>query len=43
MLSDKLNGRELELGAKIGVIIDIAKKNNIEVPTTQKIHHSLAT
>ena len=41
MLTDKLNGKELELGAKIGVILNIAKRNNIDVPTTQKIYYSL--
>lgn len=41
MLSDKLKGNTLELGAKIGAIVKIADRNNIKVPVTKKYYKSL--
>ncbi len=41
MLSDKLCGNQLELDAKIGVIVKTAKRNNISVPESNRIYNSL--
>ena len=41
MLSDKLCGNQLELDAKIGVIVKTAKRNNISVPESNRIYISL--
>jgi 2-dehydropantoate 2-reductase len=41
MLSDKLLGNELELNAKIGVIVKIAERNKINVPTSKRVYNSL--
>ena len=41
MLSDKLCGNQLELDAKIGVIVKTAKRNNISVPVSNRIYNSL--
>ena len=41
MLTDKLNGKPLELNAKIGAILNAAKRNNINVPVTGKYYESL--
>ena len=41
MLSDKLSGNELELEAKIGVIVKIADRNKVSVPTSKRIYNSL--
>lgn len=41
MLTDRLMGNELELNAKIGAIVAIAKKNDIKVPFSQLIYNSL--
>ena len=41
MLSDKLSGKKLEIDAKIGIIINIAKRNKINVPTSLKVYNSL--
>lgn len=41
MLTDRLAGKQLELNAKIGAIVKIGLKNNIQIPTTQQIYNSL--
>ena len=41
MLSDKLCGNQLELDAKIGIIVKTAKRNNISVPESNRIYNSL--
>jgi 2-dehydropantoate 2-reductase len=41
MLSDKLSGNKLELNAKIGVIVKIAKRNKVSVPKSNSIFKSL--
>jgi len=41
MLSDLEAGKELELDAKIGVIVKIAKKNKIHVPASRRIYDKL--
>lgn len=41
MLTDRLAGNKLELDAKIGVILKLAKKNKVVVETTQKIYNKL--
>lgn len=43
MLSDKLNGNTLELNAKIGAIIKIANRNNVNVPVSEKYYIALLT
>ena len=42
MLEDKLAGRELELDAKIGAIVSIAKKNSVDIPNTKRLYKILA-
>ena len=41
MLTDRRAGNQLELGAKIGVIAEIAQRNNIPIPVTQSIYDVL--
>jgi len=41
MLSDILSGNQLELDAKIGVIVKTAKRNKIKVPESTRIYNSL--
>ena len=41
MLTDKLSGNQLELDAKIGVIVKTAKRNKINVPESIRIYNSL--
>ena len=41
MLTDRLAGKKLELGAKIGVIVEIGNKNQIAIHTTNKIYNKL--
>ena len=41
MLSDRLAGKQLELNAKIGAIVNIALQNKIKIPTTRRIYNSL--
>ena len=41
MLTDRLDGKKLELGAKIGVIVEIGNKNQIAIHTTIKIYNKL--
>ncbi len=41
MLYDKLNGRTVELEAKIGAIISIAKKNGVGVPLSNEYYEKL--
>ena len=40
MLSDKLSGNELELDAKIGVIVKIAMRNGVNVPTSSRVYNT---
>jgi|GEM_PF-954673 len=42
MLNDKLAGNELELDAKIGIIVRTAGRNKIDVPTSKRIYNLLA-
>lgn len=41
MLSDALSGKPLELNAKIGAVLRVARNNNIAVPTTNRIYKLL--
>jgi len=41
MLIDHLAGRQLELDAKIGAILKIAKENGIDIPNSRKIYNQL--
>ncbi len=41
MLTDRLAGKQLELNAKIGAIVNIALQNKIKIPTTRRIYNSL--
>ena len=41
MLTDKLNGKTLELNAKIGAIVNTARRNNINVPNSIRYYESL--
>lgn len=41
MLTDRLNGNMLELDAKIGAIVKIAKNNNIKVPISAYYYNLL--
>lgn len=41
MLSDKLAGRPLELNAKIGIIVKVGEKNNLDIPISKKIFNGL--
>ena len=43
MLYDKLNGRTLELDAKMGAIISIAKKNGVAAPLSNEYFENLLT
>jgi len=41
MLSDKIAGKQLELNAKIGVILKKAKSHNLQLPVTEQIFHKI--
>lgn len=41
MLTDRMNGKTLELEAKIGAIVNTAKRNNINVPISDRYYKSL--
>lgn len=41
MLSDKIKGNMLELEAKIGAIVKVAKQQNIKVPNSERYYKSL--
>ena len=41
MLTDKMNQKPLELGAKIGAIVNTAKRNKIHVPLSERYYKSL--
>jgi len=38
MLSDKMAGRQIELDAKIGVILKKGRANHVEIPNTERVH-----
>lgn len=41
MLSDKLVGNQIEVDAKTGAIVKVAKENGIKIPATMDIYNSL--
>lgn len=41
MLTDRLAGKQLELNAKIGAIVKIGLKNNIQFPITIRVYNTL--
>lgn len=41
MLSDKLAGRQLELNAKIGVVVELGTRHQISIPNSERIYKRL--
>jgi len=41
MLTDRLTGKRLELGAKIGVIVEIGIRNKVNIPKSKMIYQEL--